>query len=363
MKRINITLFTLMLLGILFSCTKASINYTQNGNWIYRAAFPGQPSGYGVSFVIGTEAYVGLGINPNFPNQRLTTFYQYTLAPINSSQPTGPDSALGTWKEVAEFTGPARSNAVGFTVAGNGYVGSGIGNNGFTPLNDFYSYNYAGNSWTRVADMVDQNDSSLARYDATAWGFDTIGVVLTGYDNYNYHNDVWIYSPATDSWRPGTYCPGPNRSGATGWVYNGQGYLVTGYTPGSQWASNNLCYDFWMYDPTLEGTGPGPWTRKHDIYNTNPATFDDGYTNIVRQHATGFIVLKTATGDKGYVTLGINGTTIQTTWEYDFPSDLWTEKTPYKNAARSGAVGFSVEGRGFVGTGLTLGNGAGSLSS
>jgi len=71
MKRINITLFALMLLGILFSCTKASINYTQNGNWVARANWPGTQMGYGVSFVVGSSSYVGLGINPVSPNARL----------------------------------------------------------------------------------------------------------------------------------------------------------------------------------------------------------------------------------------------------------------------------------------------------
>jgi hypothetical protein len=64
MKRINVSLFALMLLGILFSCTKASINYTQNGNWVGRAFFPGPPQGFGVAFTANNLAYVGLGINP-----------------------------------------------------------------------------------------------------------------------------------------------------------------------------------------------------------------------------------------------------------------------------------------------------------
>src|SRR5579864_582442 len=95
MKRINITLFALMLLGILFSCTKASINYTQNGNWVGRAFFPGPPQGFGVAFTANNLAYVGLGINPLTPNQRLTAFYKYTPQGINTNFPTGYDSATG----------------------------------------------------------------------------------------------------------------------------------------------------------------------------------------------------------------------------------------------------------------------------
>src|SRR6185437_5724601 len=122
MKRINITLFSLMLLGIVFSCTKASINYTQNGNWVGRAFFPGPPQGFGVAFTATDPttthdvAFVGLGINPLTPNQRLTAFYKYTPSAINTANPTGYDSASGFWTAVALFPGAARSNAVAFTV-------------------------------------------------------------------------------------------------------------------------------------------------------------------------------------------------------------------------------------------------------
>ena len=42
----------------------------------------------------------------------------------------------------------------------------------------------------------------------------------------------------------------------------------------------NACYDFWKFDPTAaEGAG---WIRLRDIYNTNPGTYDDSYTDIIR---------------------------------------------------------------------------------
>ncbi len=103
MKRINIGLFSLMLLGVLFSCSKASLDYTQNGNWVSRAIFSGVPMAYGTSFVIGGNAYVGTGFNPNTPNTRLTTMYEYTPATIVTSNPTGYDSAYGSWQQVADF--------------------------------------------------------------------------------------------------------------------------------------------------------------------------------------------------------------------------------------------------------------------
>lgn len=360
MKRINITLFALMLLGILFSCTKASINYTQNGNWVGRAFFPGPPQGFGVAFTANNFAYVGLGINPLTPNQRLTAFYKYSPQGINIKSPTGYDSASGFWTSVAAFPGPARSNAVAFAVQNIGYVGTGVGNDGFTPLADFYSYNPGANAWSQIDSLGDQT-GTYPRFDALAWGFDSVGYVLTGTDNNQFFSDVWKYSPATGHWTQKPYLTGNQRSGATGWVYKNQGYILCGQTPGSQQAVNNMAYDFWKFNPIIaDSVNPvkGPWTRLRNIYNTDPGTFDDGYTNIIRKYGVGFVLRNQPTGDKGYITLGQNGTSVNYTWEYDFASDLWYEKTPFEGTARSGAVGFTLQDplggydRGFVATGL-----------
>src|SRR5882757_5209078 len=125
MKRINTLLFSMMLLGLLFSCSKASLSYTQNGNWVSRAIFAGVPMGYGTSFTVGNVAYVGTGLNPNTPNTKLATMYQYSPDPIPTSSPTGYDSANGGWKQVADFGGGGRMKAVGFSIGANGYIGSG----------------------------------------------------------------------------------------------------------------------------------------------------------------------------------------------------------------------------------------------
>ena len=121
----------------------------------------------------------------------------------------------------------------------------------------------------------------------------------------------------------------------------------------------------------MSDTSTISWHRLRDIYNTSPSTYDDGYTNIIRRNAAAFTILGQPDGDKGYITLGSNnGSDVTFTWEYDFASDLWTEKTPYEGTARTGAVGFSLIGnvpaiagaassRGFISTGLNQGSTAG----
>ncbi len=363
MKRINITLFALMLLGILFSCTKASLNYTQNGNWVSRAVFPQSPSGFGSSFVIAGRAYIGMGQNPLTPLQKLSTFYQYTPDAIPNT-PQGYDSASGKWRQVSSFPGQPRSNATAFALAnGKGYVGTGVANDGVTPLDDFWSYDPNADHWDSVAPLI-INGQSYARWDAVGWGFDSVGYVLTGADqNYTYGN-VFKYDPVANAWSQAPFLPGNTRSGAIGWVYKGKGYIVTGTTPGGRNQINQMAYDFWRFDPTIDWNDtlhPG-WKQLNNISNTNPSTFDDGYANIVRKWGTGFVILGTSNGDKGYVTLGSNGSSLTFTWEYDFASDLWTEKTPFEGTARSGAQGFSIisadgrTSRGFVVAGQVPGS-------
>jgi N-acetylneuraminic acid mutarotase len=357
MKRINITLFAIMLVAICFSCTRTNLSYTQSGNWVSRATFQGVSMGEGASFVVNDIAYVGTGINPLTPNIKLTTMFQYTYARIPTNEPYGYDSAYGSWTSITDFPGQARSNAVAFTIGGTGYLGGGLANDGFTPLNDYYAYT-PGSGWTQIDSLVDQYGNSHPRYDAVSFSLDTTAFVLTGTDNYNYFNDIYRYSPTTNTWVALPAMPGSKRSGAITWMYKGLGYLLTGYTNGSKWSSGTQCYDFWSFTYRND-VDTAAWTRKNDIFNTNAATFDDGYTNIVRVHGVGFIELATSIGDKGYVTLGsFNGSDVTFTWEYDFATDLWTEKTPYEGNGRTGAVGFSLQGqtRGFVATGLNQGS-------
>lgn len=373
MKRINITLFAIMLLAILFSCTRSNLSYTQSGNWVSRATFSGIAVGAAASFVVNGNAYIGTGINPLTPNQKVTTMYQYSEASIPGT-PYGYDSAYGSWSQVTNFPGQPRSNAVGFTIGATGYIGSGLANDGFTPLNDFWAYTpgAGGGSWTQIDSLVDQFGNSHPRYDAVSFSFDTTAYVLTGTDNYNYFDDIYRYSPTTNTWIALPAFSGSKRSGAITWIYNNRGYIVTGFTPGSKWASGTSCYDFWYFTPAylpgtsiLNDTASNAWTRLHDIFNTNAATFDDGYTNIIRQHGVGFVELGTTNGDCAYITLGsVNGGDVTYTWEYNFSEDLWNEKTPYEGTPRTGAVGFSLAGptgpnqRGFVATGLNQGSSA-----
>jgi N-acetylneuraminic acid mutarotase len=361
MKRINVALFTLMIGAIFFSCTRNKLSTTANGLWVGRASLPGIGAfGAAASFTVNNLAYVGTGLSPLTPLQKLTTLFQYTPAVIAANVPYGYDSAYGYWTQMQAFPGQPRSNAVGFNIGNTGYLGSGLANDGKTALADFYAYNPAANTWSPI-DSIHTENGSYPRFDAVTFSFDTTAYVLTGTDGKNYFGDVWRYSPGANTWIEQANYPGSPRSGAVSFVYHGQGFLVTGFTPGEVWARGNLCYDFWRFTPNTDSS-VNSWVRLKDIYNTNAAGFDNSYTDIIRNHASSFLILGQQSGDKAYVTLGgDNGNDINSTWEYDFASDLWTAKTPFSGTPRTGAVSFTlnapavageVSTRGFVATGL-----------
>ncbi|HXB35221.1 MAG TPA: kelch repeat-containing protein [Puia sp.] len=363
MRRVNLALITLMILAIFFSCkrTKLSTTYT-GGLWVGRASLSGIAAfGAAASFTVNNLAYVGTGLNPLTPSQKLTTLFRYTPAVVPVGLPYGYDSAYGSWTQLQAFPGQPRSNAVGFSIGNTGYIGSGLANDGVTALADFYAYNPGANTWSPI-DSIHTESTSYPRFDAAAFSFDTTAYVLTGTDGKYYFNDVWRYSPTANTWIQQSNYPGTPRSAAVSFVYNNQGYLVTGYTPGKLWAINNLCYDFWSFAPRND-KDTSAWIRHLDIYNTNAASFDDGYTDIIRTKGSGFLILGQPTGDKAYITLGSNnGTDIVSTWEYDFYTDLWTARQSFQGAPRAGAIGFTLttvpatEGvattRGFVATGF-----------
>jgi len=333
MKRFHISLLLLSSLSlVLFSCKKSSVNPTQDGNWIYVGDFGGKAARTeAVSFVIDKYAYVGMGVDNQ--TNRYSDLWRF--------DPSGT-----FWYQVATCPCTPRSSATAFSVNGNGYVGTGY--DGYNALSDFWKYDPNANAWTSIAGIGDATNGLQPRYDAVAFGIDKsgFGYVGTGNDGVNYLNDFWQYDPAADKWTQKPTYPGYKRTQAIAFVYNDKGYLVTGLGTGG--ATVN---DFFSFDPSKPDTSA--WTALRHISNYSPDSYDDGYTNIIRYNAVGFVLTGTASdggGDRAYITTGSAGSS---TWAYNFSTDLWNQKTPYERAARQGAVGFTVQNRAFVGLGTS----------
>lgn len=319
LKNLVIVAASFVLIGV--ACTTTGDSTTDLvGNWIKSNGYEGEGRAGAVSFVIGDIAYVGTGFDGTV---RYNTFYAY--------DPTGD-----SWSQIAPLPGVKRNSAAAFTVSGKGYVATGY--DGVNKLQDNWEYTPSSNTWAKKADLPDPANSAVgsgARYGSVGFGIGSFGYICSGYTG-SHQKDLWQYNPATDSWtQKKSMNTTDKRTGAVALVYQDKAYIVSGTYNGT------VVTEMAMYDPATD-----TWTKKRDIANLSSEAYDDGYTSIVRSNAVGFVI-----GDKGYLTTGENGANVKTTWEYDFATDLWTQRTSFERTDRNSAVGFAVKNRGYVTTG------------
>lgn len=325
---------------LILSCNKnPDTPDTEEGNWVRRGTFDG-PARYGaVSFVIRDTAYVGTGFTPNvqsykngegsdlIKNGYLRDFWKLNMPPVSE----GNTQENYTWTQVQELPGDSafRAYAVGFSIGNTGYVGTGISQDRFTLLRDFYAFD--GAKWDKKAYFP-----GTPRMNAVGFGFGSRGYITTGDDGANTQKDNYQYNPENDSWSPAIALSGTKRQGASVFVYKDKAYLFGGFS------SYSKAPDMWAMDSATQ-----KWQFKGNLINELDDTKDDDYTDICRQYGSTFVI-----GDYGYLTGGdAAGSPVSSTWRYDFANNQWTRRTPLERASRTRAVGFSVRNRGFVGTG------------
>jgi N-acetylneuraminic acid mutarotase len=231
--------FLLMLLPIIYILNSCQISFDgavgksnaalYPGSWKYFGDFPDQRSGVS-QFTIGNKTYVGLGYGGKNTNQYLTDFWVLDLT-------------TNKWDTVQHFPGTPRESSVSFSIGEKGYVGTGFNRyiiyDSLQELNDFWEYDAQVNKWTQIA-----NFPGSARYDAIAFSTATNGYVGSGYDG-NYYDDFYEYFPETNNWEQIVTPPNPKRRGAMTMTINGKVYYFGG-------TSNGLANtDFYAFDPAI----------------------------------------------------------------------------------------------------------------
>jgi N-acetylneuraminic acid mutarotase len=176
------------------------------------------------------------------------------------------------------------------------------------------------------------------RYDAAGFSIGTKVYMGLGYDGTNYsdagdnpRNDFWEWDQATNVWAKKADFPGSITGNFVCFSIGTKGYIGTG----NHISTNSSTYDFWEYDPATN-----TWTQKASL-PTTPA----------RGLAVGFSI-----GTKGYIGIGAkygsdSDPYYKDFWEWDQATNVWTQKADFAGNARSGAVGFSIGNKGYIGTG------------
>ena len=210
-------------------------NPVQN-TWTKKAVLTGAGRSSAFGFSIGNMGYIGTGYNGS--NFYFTDFWAYNS--LNNSWTQKVD--LGT------TANSGRYEAVGFSIGGKGYAGTGFKLGG--RLKDFYEYDTTANKWTQKADFGGSD-----RYIAVAFSIGQKGYVGSGSDLAGFSKDFWEYNPLNDKWTQVADCPGEGRGEAVGFSNGNKGYFGTGYK------ANPYMKDFWEFDPT--GTTGIPESEKN----------------------------------------------------------------------------------------------------
>ncbi len=278
--------------------------YSRADQWIQKSDFGGNGRNNAVGFSINGKGYIGTG--GAISENYSKTFWEY-------------DPATDVWTQKADLSGVGRESACGFAIGEKGYIVLGqIADNGFT--NDLWEYDPDTNSWLQKA-----NFPGSKRDGAFAFVIGTKGYVGAGGNNSSFKQDFWEYDPSSDSWSQKNHYGGGQVISAAAFTIGDKGYVGTG-------RDNNLEYrkDFWEYDPAID-----EWSQKSDFIS-NP-----------RAGSVAFAI-----GGSGYLGLGrVIDTSYADFWQYNPVTDSWIQKASYPGGGNGNAAGFSIGGYGYIGTG------------
>lgn len=298
-------------------------------------------------------------------------FFTIPLIFINACSTDEEDEELGNWVDRSVFDGTPRSSVAGFVIDNIGYMGTGYDGDDY--LNSFWAYNMEGDYWSQKADFPGSERNAAVGFELNGTGY-----IGSGYDGVNELGDFYSYDPSSNTWTQTASLPNIVRRNAVAFSANGYGYFGTGYD------GENDMKDFWKYDPStdtwteLEGFGGNKrraattftingtvylgtgvsngiylddfwafdptdesWTKKLDLDE------EDDY-NVERSNALGFEL-----NGYGYIACGEQNGSTNSVWQYDPSSDTWEEKTNFEGSSRQDALVFSNSSRAFIGMGRT----------
>lgn len=332
----KVSFLCLIVLGVFFSACHSDDDTW--GDWAKSNAFPGDYRVSAVSFQNGNEVYVGMGFNNGLStsDKFLKSFYKFD----------------GTnWSSVSElFPTLGRKGSVAFVIGDTAYVGAGFrdksssGDANDHYYSDFYKFDVKNDKWYRdvkgnplktdIGDYVFGDDSIACRF----WGgigfeMNGKGYVGTGQLDGRPSKTLFEYDPSTGAWKA-MNMPGDPRIGAVVFKMQGKAVIALGND------GTNQVVEVYTFDGTN-------WERKRPLQDLD-GSWNDDYGQIPRSFAVAFT--SHLDGDKGYIAGGV-GTT--TAWEYRLDEDRWYEVTQFPSAmtTRVAAVGFSINGYGYITTG------------
>lgn len=239
---------------------------------------------------------------------------------------------VGPWKELAEFPGAHRQQAVIAVVEdGNGdkKIVCGLGWNSEKFHSDLWSYDIQNDNWEQLTSFPDG-----ARYGAFSFVLNNLWYVGSGYDGFlTNEDDTWVYNPIDGSWSIEEAFNSELKN-ANSFVIQDKAYVYGGGYNSDSNASPFLN----IFDPQ----GNPKWSL--------------GKSLTINENGRSVFAAFSLDG-KGYVSTGHlkyfnNHIHYNDLWEFDPAGNgTWTQKADYPGGKTRGAIGFAIGGYGYVGLG------------
>lgn len=279
--------------------------FTQN--WGKTSNFPGTERDDAVSFVVGTNAYVGTGYKKGWTTTK--DFYVFSMD-------------TETWDTIASLpNGKERQYATAFSSNTHGFVFG--GNKGSTYFKDLWMYDVDNNEWLEKTPLPAAGRAGMSSFVIN----DTAYIVGGELENGTYLDEVWAYVIATDTWISKGKFPFGARWRASATATASNGYLIFGMD------------------------GNGDYHKSGYIYT--PAT--DSWSFLVEfpENARIYCALEHINNHLIVVGGQENSTTFfNDCWKLDLGALIWEELKPIPSSERRGGMSFTNESALYYTTGL-----------
>lgn len=269
-----------------------------------------------VSFVIGENAYIGLGRNVS-RNPALNDLWEF-------------NSNNNVWTKKGNFPGKARVNAIAEVVNGMAFVGLGydsdfgVYQDGGSQLKDFWSYNSITDSWMQKTSFPSDKTNACISF---VVGSDIY--VGLGFNGWSFENEIWKYNTLNDTWLQLRNSPMASRAAAVSCSNGNKIFIGTGYN------TNNL-NDWWEYSPDSDS-----WKQCRSLP-------DGGRQLGVAICVSDRFFVSTGRHFGGDVT---DGFLFDDILEYDVSKDCWYRRGVLPGGGRENAIIFSINGTCYIGLG------------
>lgn len=183
---------------------------TATNTWSKIASFPTTRRN-AVAFGINGYGYVGTGYDGE--NDR-KDFWKY-------------DPKTDAWQELVGFGGNKRRAAITFTINGIVYLGTGVSNGAY--LDDFWAFDPTTEVWTKKLDLDEEDEYVITRSNAVGFTLNGYGYIACG-EYAGTTSTVWEYDSATDEWEQKTNFEGTSRQDVIAFSNGTRAFIGMGRT-------------------------------------------------------------------------------------------------------------------------------------